>query len=623
MTGLHFVGHHEPSQRLRPPGCFPQVGGRGPQDAIGGAGRIQVYGGEAAVAEPSGGVIDVGGVPLHPPVLFPPVRAAVPVRRGDRGDVGRLLPFGPLLGGQGMGGLGQPVVGAGGHDRAVPPGGRAGDPPGEVVGLAAGVHDHDGVQLRRQGGLEPLGELDDRFVQIAAVGRQQPLLLRHSLHNPWVAVPDHGHVVVAVEVPPVVGVEQPDTLAADQVHRAGVEQRRAGQHPTAALQQTTGGRPSVGQPTAGLAETPRDSVYPHRLDGIEEGAGPRLAARGVRGVVRVEPPPPGGDRDLSGKPGRHQIRQQLGLLVLEWRHRDVAADYRVAGIDGIVTAVEHIGDGDSEIADQRRMGHVPEVHDPADPTVVVEQHVVQAHVAVDHLCAQPGQRRRDPGLEPVQNPFHLSPALAVGDIGEQRAELGQAGDIPQDLVVGRGVEKATQRPPQPGRDLPMGPDRIAGERRVRGHLPGQEREKPSGVGPAVGPRHLDPRFPRRGRQGTHHRQAGIHPLDVAESGGLHRQDWPVIYRIRDLEQEALGAPRIHPEVLVPFAREGLDGRRFDAEAFPQDLPGCLLAEGRRRALQGVRALHHRPEGYLAAHRPAPPGRAAASPRAEGSGIQLY
>ena len=81
-------------------------------------------------------------------------------------------------------------------------------------------------------------------------------------------------------------------------------------------------------------------------------------------------------------------------------------------------------------------------------------------------------------------------------MGEQRPELGHAGDIPQDLVVGRGVEKATQRPPQPGRDLPMGPDRLSGERRVRGYLPGQEREQPSRVGPAVGPRHLDPGFPR-------------------------------------------------------------------------------------------------------------------------------
>ena len=272
-------------------------------------------------------------------------------------------------------------------------------------------------------------------------------------------MPDHGHVVVAVEVPPVVGVEQPDALAADEVHRAGVEQRRPGQRPAAALEQVAGGRPPVGEPAAGLAETPRDSVHPHRLDGIEEGAGPRLAGRGVRHVVRVEPAPPGADSDLGGQPGRDQVREQPGLLVFERRHRDVAADYHLGRLDGVITAVQHVGDRDGEIADQRRMGHIPEVHDPADPKVIAEQHVVQAHVAVDHLRAKPGQHRRDPGLEPVKHRFHLSPPAAVGDMGEQRPEPGQAGDIPQDLVVGRGVEKAAKRPSKTGRDLPMGPDR--------------------------------------------------------------------------------------------------------------------------------------------------------------------
>ena len=192
--------------------------------------------------------------------------------------------------------------------------------------------------------------------------------------------------------------------------------------------------------------------------------------------------------------------------------------------------------------------------------------------------------------------------MAIGQMGQQRAELGQVGDVPQDLVVGSRVEKATQRPPEAGRGLPMGPDRLGGERRVHGHLPGQEREQSGRVVPAVRPRHLDPGFSRHGRQGTHHGQARIHPLDVAERGRLHLQNGPVIRRIRDLEQEALPVGGAHPEVLVPLARQRPERWRFDAKAFPQDLPRCLLAEGRWRALQGVRALHHRPEGYLAASR---------------------
>ena len=45
---------------------------------------------------------------------------------------------------------------------------------------------------------------------------------------------------------------------------------------------------------------------------------------------------------------------------------------------------------------------------------------------MDHLRAKPGQRRRDPGLEPVQNQFHLNLAVAVGDMGEQRPAASAA-----------------------------------------------------------------------------------------------------------------------------------------------------------------------------------------------------
>jgi hypothetical protein len=152
--------------------------------------------------------------------------------------------------------------------------------------------------------------------------------------------------------------------------------------------------------------------------------------------------------------------------------RHVAADQHLGRLDRVVAAVQHVGDGHGEVADQRRVGHVAEVHDPADPQVVVEQHVVQAHVAVDHLGPQGRQHRLGPGLEPVQHPFHLSPARGVGDMVEQHPELGRVGEVPEDLVVGRGVEEAAQRPPQPGCGLPEGPDRPGGEHRVGGHPPG-------------------------------------------------------------------------------------------------------------------------------------------------------
>jgi len=119
------------------------------------------------------------------------------------------------------------------------------------------------------------------------VGRQEPLLFGHRPGDPGMTVTDHGHVVVAVEIPPTLRVEQPDALAADQVHRAGVEQRRPGQHEPTPLQEIAGGGPVVGQPPAGFLETPRDGVYAHCLDTVQECAGPGLAAHAVGGVARV------------------------------------------------------------------------------------------------------------------------------------------------------------------------------------------------------------------------------------------------------------------------------------------------------------------------------------------------
>ena len=318
-------------------------------------------------------------------------------------------------------------------------------------------------------------------------------------------------------------------------------------------------RPPVGKLPAGITETSRDDVYPHRLDGIGEGPGPGLAARGVGGVAGVEPAAPRGDRDLGGQPGHHQVREQPGLVLLERGQRDVAADHRLSCRDGVRAAVQHIRDGHGQIADQRRVGHVPEVHDSARPQVLAEQHVVQAQVPVDDLGAQARQHRRDPGLEPLQHPFHLSPARSLGHMGQQRAEPGQVGDIPEDLVVGSVVEEAAQGPSQPGRDLTVGADRLGGERRVRDHAPGQEREEPRWVGPAVRPGHLGPGFPGHGGQGTHHGQAGIDLPDMAQRGGLHLQHGPVIRRVGDLEQDVLPVGRAHPEVLVPFGRQGLEG----------------------------------------------------------------
>src|SRR6266536_2679662 len=154
-------------------------------------------------------------------------------------------------------------------------------------------------------------------MQIPAVGRKKALLLCHGPNHPRVAVADDGDVVVAVEVAAVLRVEQPDSLPSDQVRRALVEQGRTRQRRPPPQQQVARGNAPVRKTPTRVAEAPRDGVYSDLVDAVEEGASGRLAARAVRGVVWVKANPPGGDRDLGGEPGRHEVGEQFRLLVVK------------------------------------------------------------------------------------------------------------------------------------------------------------------------------------------------------------------------------------------------------------------------------------------------------------------
>ena len=74
---------------------------------------------------------------------------------------------------------------------------------------------------------QPLGKRDDALVQISAVHVEGGLLARHRLDDGGVAVPDAGHVVVHVDVAAAIGVVDVRALAADDVERLAIEERRA------------------------------------------------------------------------------------------------------------------------------------------------------------------------------------------------------------------------------------------------------------------------------------------------------------------------------------------------------------------------------------------------------------
>ena len=149
-------------------------------------------------------------------------------RRAERAD--RLGPVArrPLVGAEVGHPSGGAVVAVLDDQRAAAAGPLGGEPPGELVGLGAGRREEDGVEPVGHGRDDPLGQLDDLGVEVARVGVEPTKLPPDPEGDRRVGVADDGDVVVGVEVATTVGGGQPGALAADDLQRLVVEERRDG-----------------------------------------------------------------------------------------------------------------------------------------------------------------------------------------------------------------------------------------------------------------------------------------------------------------------------------------------------------------------------------------------------------
>ena len=174
---------------------------------------------------------DQRGVALAEPRRRRPIGAAIRVGRLDHGEPVGPLGLGVRIGGQLTDEFGVAVIRALGDHHAVMAGDDPGDLHRQVVGLGAGAHEVALRQLAGQARTEAFGQLDHVMVQVAGVGVDEPRLPAQRVDDPRVGVADRGHVVVAVEVAPTVGIVDPHALAADEMHRLVVEQLVAGCEP--------------------------------------------------------------------------------------------------------------------------------------------------------------------------------------------------------------------------------------------------------------------------------------------------------------------------------------------------------------------------------------------------------
>ena len=111
------------------------------------------------------------------------------------------------------------MIGGVGADDAALAGGEARHAQRHLVGLGAAAAQDDALDLRAVQRREAFAEVDDGFVQVAAVDVQRRLLACHRLDHARVGVTDAGDVVVHVDVAAAVGVKQVDALAADDMQR--------------------------------------------------------------------------------------------------------------------------------------------------------------------------------------------------------------------------------------------------------------------------------------------------------------------------------------------------------------------------------------------------------------------
>ncbi len=274
VSGLHLVGDHPRPDLAGGRADLGVVVRARRQDAVARVRRVQ----------------DQGRRPV-------PSRRELLDRLADRGRGGSVLDrraewlhvvgtpvSSPLLWGERRRGRGHAVVGVGGHESAVVARRHRREPPGQVGGLAAGVDEQHGVEPRsfRHRGHEPFRELDRLRVQVAQVRVQQPRLVGDRIRDARVRVPDDRHVVVRVEVAPPVDVLEPDAVAALEVQRGRVRERRqrGAEHVGAPRDQGGGRRCRLGRP-----EPPGGLARAELVELLEHAPGVAVPALDVAGIL--------------------------------------------------------------------------------------------------------------------------------------------------------------------------------------------------------------------------------------------------------------------------------------------------------------------------------------------------
>jgi hypothetical protein len=114
------------------------------------------------------------------------------------------------------------VIGISGNDHAFVAPRTSRNAKRQIVGFTPRAGKHHAVELVWESIDQPLGIIDKLWLEIARVGAYSARLLRRGRVYFRVAMAETRHVIVEVEIGPPVGIVQPHTFAANEVHGPAV-----------------------------------------------------------------------------------------------------------------------------------------------------------------------------------------------------------------------------------------------------------------------------------------------------------------------------------------------------------------------------------------------------------------
>jgi len=223
-ASLHLVEDYDAARLPNDHCCLLHEAGRDPRQALIGEDRAQQHAGQRHALR--GEIVDRRAHLAERPLAHLGLRQAgllrpIEVGKPERADVCSST---QRRAGQHADEVAMAVIRAVGTDEAAAAGGDPRHLHCDLVRFGAGAREHDAVDTVGVDAEQALGVVEDRLIQVAAVGHVRRRLSRECIDDARVAVPDDRDVVVHVDVPAAVGVEQPGAFPAHEVQRPLVEQ---------------------------------------------------------------------------------------------------------------------------------------------------------------------------------------------------------------------------------------------------------------------------------------------------------------------------------------------------------------------------------------------------------------